>query len=85
VCATLRPSIAALDRQYREVAVHLVDLDDRTRTTFAAFNVRSTPYLVAVDGHGIVRGRGVANSLEQVEELVEQARARAVADSAGAT
>lgn len=77
VCATLRPSLRSLDRAYREVAVHLVELDGATRTTFAAFNVRSTPYLVAVDGRGIVRGRGVANSLEQVEELVDEAVARA--------
>ena len=77
VCKTLRPSLQALDRAYREVAVRLVELDDSTRTTFAAFNVRSTPYLVAVDSLGVVRGRGVANSLEQVEELVDEARARA--------
>jgi thiol-disulfide isomerase/thioredoxin len=76
VCATLRPSLQALDRAYRDLAVQLVELGDATRTTFAAFNVRSTPYLVAVDSLGIVRGRGVANSLEQVEELVEEARAR---------
>lgn len=83
VCATLRPSLHALDRAYPEVAVRLVDLDATTRTTFAAFNVRSTPYLVAVDSLGVVRGRGVANSLEQVEELVSEARARTVAAEAG--
>ena len=77
VCASLRPSLETLDRQYREVSVRLVDLQDDTRGTFAAFNVRSTPYVVAVDAAGIVRGRGVANSLEQVEELVGEARARA--------
>ena len=77
VCKVLRPSLVALERSYREVRVHTVDLGDDTRTTFTAFNVRSTPYLVAVDGHGLVRGRGVANSLEQVEELVHEARARA--------
>ena len=76
VCKVLRPSLATIERSYREVAVHTIDLGDDTRTTFAAFNVRSTPYLVAVDGEGLVRGRGVANSLEQVEELVDDARAR---------
>jgi hypothetical protein len=34
---------------------------------------------VAVDGDGVVRGRGVANSLEQVEELMDEARALATA------
>ena len=57
--------------------MHVLDLDDRTRPTFNAFNVRSTPYLVAVDRGGVVRGRGVANSLEQVEELLDEARHRA--------
>jgi thiol-disulfide isomerase/thioredoxin len=76
VCATLRPSLEALRRQYRELTMHVIDLDDATRATFTAFNVRSTPYVVAVDGEGIVRGRGVANSLEQVEELLLEARHR---------
>ena len=79
VCATLRPSLDALDRQYEEVNIHVVDLDDRTSPTFTAFNVRSTPYLVAVDRAGLVRGRGVANSLEQVEELLVEARQRSAA------
>ena len=79
VCAVLRPSLDALRRSYTEVRVHVLDLDDRTRPTFDAFNVRSTPYLVAVDRTGLVRGRGVANSLEQVEELLDEARHRAAA------
>jgi thiol-disulfide isomerase/thioredoxin len=79
VCAVLRPSLAALDRQYGEVHIEVIDLDDRTSPTFTAFNVRSTPYLVAVDRTGLVRGRGVANSLEQVEELLLEARHRAAA------
>ena len=76
VCAELRPSLDALRRQYRDIGVHVLDLDDGTRPTFASFNVRSTPYLVAVDADGVVRGRGVANSLEQAEELIVEALAR---------
>ena len=77
VCATLRPSLHVLGRQYRELNMHVIDLDDRTRSVFSAFNVRSTPYVVTVDRHGIVQGRGVANSLEQVEVLVEEGLANA--------
>jgi thiol-disulfide isomerase/thioredoxin len=73
VCATLRPSLAAVQREYDDVQVQVLDLDDRTRPTFDAFNVRSTPYVVAVDRTGAVRGRGVANTLEQVEELLAEA------------
>lgn len=83
VCATLRPSLGVLGRQYRELNMHVLDLDDDTRSVFSAFNVRSTPYVVAVDGDGIVRGRGVANSLEQVEELLLEARHRAESATGG--
>ena len=74
VCRELRPSLDALRRQYRELQVHIVDLDRQTQPVFDAFGVRSTPYIVTVDRAGIVRGRGVANTLEQVEELVRESR-----------
>lgn len=73
VCESLRPSLAAIGREYDDVQLQILDLDDRTRATFDRFNVRSTPYVVAVDRAGAVRGRGVANSLEQVEELLAEA------------
>lgn len=75
VCKVLRPSLDAIKRSYRDVQVRILDLDDATRPTFTAFNVRSTPYVVAVGGDGTVKGRGVANSLEQVEELMQEAAA----------
>jgi hypothetical protein len=34
--------------------------------------VRSTPYVIAVDAEGIVRSRGVANTLDQVEEMLAE-------------
>lgn len=73
VCKVLRPSLDAITRSYRDVQVRILDLDDATQPTFSAFNVRSTPYVVAVDADGTVKGRGVANSLEQVEELMAEA------------
>ena len=73
VCAELRPGLAALEAQYADVAVHLVDHSPVTAPTFAAFNVTSTPYVVGVGRDGVVRARGVANTLEQVELMVEEA------------
>ena len=73
ICRTLVPALEALDRQYAEVRLVELPLDDATRPSFAAFNVRSTPYVMAVGRDGIVLGGGVANSLEQVEVLVEEA------------
>ena len=72
VCAELRPSVEAIARGYREINLREVGLEAE-RTLFTAYNVRSTPYFVAVDTGGTVRGRGVANSLEQIEELIDEA------------
>jgi methylamine dehydrogenase accessory protein MauD len=77
VCHALLPSLRAMERQYRDLALVEVELDDRSQPVFSAFNVRSTPYVVTVDRQGIVQGRGVANSLEQVEVLVEEGLASA--------
>ncbi len=74
VCKVLTPSFDALRRGYPEVQLREVDLES-ARATFDAFNVRSTPYVVAVDSSGVVRGRGVVNSLEQIEELLDEAKA----------
>jgi len=87
VSARLRPSFDAVRRSYRgALAVHEIDhaADTADRGgVFRAFNVRSTPYVVAVDDAGVVRGRGIANSLEQIEELVAEAAATAAAARAG--
>ena len=77
ICAGLLPGIRALGRQYRGLAVHVVDHDAPTLGTFAAFRVSSTPYVVAVDNQGIVQARGVANSLEQIEMMLSEAMAGA--------
>ena len=74
VCKVLEPSLRALQRDYRDVQLHTVDLTT-ARSVFDAFQVRSTPYVVAVDRDGVVKGRGVVNSLEQIEEVLEAARA----------
>ena len=75
LCQQLRPSLDALRRQYREIHVECIDLASASGdATFAAYGVRSTPYFVTVDRDGIVRGRGIANSLEQLEELVRESR-----------
>lgn len=74
VCRELRPSLDALARQDPGLRLHVVDLSELTRPVFDSFSVRSTPYLVAVDRASTVVGRGVANTLEQIEELVREAR-----------
>lgn len=73
ICAQLMPGLRAIETGYRELRVEQVDHGPTTAPTFAAFNVRSTPYVVAVDRRGVVRGRGIANSLEQIEELITEA------------
>jgi hypothetical protein len=77
LCAALLPSLRALDRQYGDLRVVVLDHGPATAPAFRAFNVSSTPYLVAVDRLGVVRARGVANSLEQAEVMVEESLGRA--------
>ncbi|HVM09538.1 MAG TPA: thioredoxin domain-containing protein [Acidimicrobiales bacterium] len=77
VCEQLAPSLRALEAQYGDVRLVEIAMNADTSAVFSAFAVRSTPYLVAVDREGIVRGKGVANSLEQAEVLVEEALADA--------
>lgn len=73
ICAALKPSIEALRRQEVGLTVHTVGLEEQ-RSVFDAFNVRSTPYVVTVAADSSVLGRGVANSLEQIEELLRESR-----------
>ena len=78
VCRSLVPSLPFLRRDYAaDVAVVVLDHGPATAELFSAFNVSSTPYFVAVDTEGVVRGGGVANSLEQVEVLLEESLAAA--------
>lgn len=73
VCRTLVPSLPYLERDYADsVRIVVLDHGPATAELFSAFNVHSTPYFVTVGTDGVVRGGGVANSLEQVEVLVEE-------------
>ena len=73
ICRELKPSIDALRREYRDLRFESVDADEHA-SVFASFSVRSTPYVVTVDRDGIVRGRGVANSIEQIEVLIHESQ-----------
>lgn len=83
VCAELEPSLRRLARSEPDVAVELVRHAPDTAPVFADWSVRSTPYVVAVDGGGVVRGGGVANSMEQVEALIDHVRAEPADAGAG--
>ena len=73
ICAGLLPGLHAMASQYDDVDVKVIDHGPATSATFLAFNVFSTPYLTAVSADGRVRGRGVANTIEQAEILVAAA------------
>lgn len=78
VCRSLVPSLSYLERDYAtDVRVVVLDHGPTTAELFSAFNVHSTPYFVTVGPDGVVRGGGVANSLEQVEVLLEESIASA--------
>jgi thiol-disulfide isomerase/thioredoxin len=71
ICAALLPSLRALARDYADITLEIVEGGSDAPAIFRAFNVSNTPYVVAVGSDGTVLGGGVANSLEQVEELIE--------------
>lgn len=71
ICHELIPSLEAIRREYNDI--QFVQFEHGPDSPmFMEFNVRSTPYVVTVDSDGIVQGRGVANSLEQVEVLIDE-------------
>ena len=84
ICAALKPSLAALRREYPEVVLELVDASE-SPATFDAFKVRSTPYVMTIDRFGLVVGRGVANTLEQIEQLVGESLGSTSATATGET
>lgn len=71
----LVPSLRAFERAYPDVAVEVVDDTADGASIFRAYAVHSTPYVVAVDRHGVVRGAGVANTLQHIEALIGTVRA----------
>jgi len=74
VCAELAPGIQAMQRQYSDIALHTFEFNDQNAPVFNSFAVRSTPYFVTVDQTGVVQLTGVANSLEQLEVMVDESR-----------
>lgn len=82
LCAALLPGLHALKRDYDDLGVVILDHAEHTAGLFRAYRVASTPFVVAVDATGRVRGGGVANTLEQVEVLVDGARLQEVRDGA---
>lgn len=71
ICGKLKPALTRLGRSYDEIDLRIID-HDAEPDSFASFRVRSTPYLIAVDNDGVVRSRGVANTLDQVEEMLAE-------------
>jgi hypothetical protein len=71
LCASLVPGLRKIEQSYDELQLQTVSSADDS-AVFAAFKVRSTPYLVAIDRAGIVRSRGVANTLDQAEEMLAE-------------
>ncbi|MGI8759129.1 MAG: TlpA family protein disulfide reductase [Acidimicrobiales bacterium] len=67
-CAELRSCLAAFAG--RGLRQRVVELDDGSAAAFVAFGVRSTPYLVVVDGQGRVRSSGPARTHDDVERLL---------------
>lgn len=71
LCATLVPQLRHMATAYDDLLLRTVSSASE-EAVFSAFKVRSTPYLVAIDNTGMVKSRGVANTLDQVEEMLAE-------------
>lgn len=80
ICAELKPGLNKIAKTYDGLVLRVLDAEVDQRT-FAAFKVRSTPYLIAVDRSGLVRSRGIANSLDQAEEMLAEVYATVAKES----
>jgi hypothetical protein len=74
LCRTLRPGVAALARE--GLPVRLVDADAE-RGVVEAWGVPGTPFAVHVVD-GVVRAKGLPNTLEELDRLVASGEARSV-------
>jgi hypothetical protein len=68
VCAEIAPGIPAAADAVGLRALVLHDPDAERE-----YEIPGTPFLLVVDEHGVVRAKGTANNLEQVEGLVDTA------------
>jgi hypothetical protein len=71
ICERVGPSISAAAAAARLVPQVVCDPDLE-----AAYGVPGVPFLVVLDGAGIVRSKGTVNSLEQIEGLIDTALRR---------
>ncbi|CAN5210105.1 hypothetical protein BH24ACT1_BH24ACT1_07780 [soil metagenome] len=67
-CDELRATLAKQSRP--NLNVQVVDLDDESASSFATFHVVAPPFVVMVDGHGLVLTAGPARSDRDIDRLV---------------
>lgn len=67
-CEGLRSALSTYHQS--DVVVHLVELDDDSAETFAAFGVVAPPFLVTVGADGLIGRSGPARCLGDVERLL---------------
>lgn len=91
-CAEVLPSLSVVARSGTMTPLVITDADtasaktiDQKRTgarviaspeAVRLYEVPGTPYAVALDAGGVVRAKGTANNLEQMEGLVDTAKRR---------
>lgn len=67
-CAELRSTLERLSLP--DLAVQVVDLDDRSASFFAAFDVVAPPFVVVIDSRGLVRASGPARTDHDIDRLI---------------
>jgi hypothetical protein len=75
ICAAIDPHLGTVGDRVPGVRVEVILLGPSTRSIYDAFGVRDTPYAIAVDMDGLIRGAGSVSSIDDVDAVARRARA----------
>lgn len=75
ICAAIDPHLETIGERVPGVRVEVIVLGPNTKSIYEAFRVRDTPYTIAVDADGLIRGAGSVASIEDVDAVARRALA----------
>lgn len=75
ICAAIDPHLGTVGDRVPGVRVEVILLGPNTKSMYEAFGVRDTPYTIAVDREGLIRGAGSVASIQDVDAVARRALA----------
>ena len=75
ICAAIEPHLGTVRDRVPGVRVEVILLGPNTKSIYEAFGVRDTPYTIAVDMDGLIRGAGSVATIADVDAVARRALA----------